>query len=259
MIRFIFLFLISIMFGQNIDLYISLLHDGQSEGVIEELPELISKYPNDPGVLYLQALLTSDGMKSLELYSSLLEKYPGSKYAPDAAVKIGEYFYARGLYSQAGRQLSQIPRLYPRYSDISRVIQLMISSFKAIGEQDSIRYYLSIYSNMFPDISLNSDDSVESKKNNLPISKPKLFEPQSYVVQIGAFGNITNANRLKLQVTQIGYEVEIEPVKVNERNLHAVRIVRFKSKILAENAGTEVKKRLGIDYRVLYRPKKSKS
>ena len=258
MIRFIFVFFLSIIFGQNIDSYISLLHDGQSEGVAEELPELILKYPNDPGVLYLQALLTADGMKSLELYSDLLGKYPASKYAPNAAVKIGEYLYARGLYSQAGRQLSQIPKLYPSYSDISRVIQLMISSFRAVGENDSISYYINIYSNMFPNLSIEND-IVKSKKTDSFLSKPKIFEPEPYVVQIGAFGNENNANRLKLQVEQIGYEVELEPIKVNKKKLHAVRIIRFKSKRLAENAGQQVKKRLGVDFRVLYRPKKGKS
>ena len=58
-------------------MYLSLIHEGQSQGVKENLPELISKYPNDPGVLYLQALLTSNGMNSLEVYSKLIEKFYG--------------------------------------------------------------------------------------------------------------------------------------------------------------------------------------
>ena len=110
----LFLLFTASILSQNVDMYLSLIHEGQSLGVKENLPELISKYPNDPGVLYLQALLTSNGMKSLELYSKLIEKFPESKYAGEASVKIGEYFYARGLYSQAGRQLCLIPRKYPR-------------------------------------------------------------------------------------------------------------------------------------------------
>ncbi|MDP6202431.1 MAG: hypothetical protein QF616_09410, partial [Candidatus Marinimicrobia bacterium] len=88
-VRITTLFIPFFLFAQNVDMYLSLLHEGQTDGVKEYLPELISKYPNDPGVRYLQALMTSDGMKSLEMYSSLLEKYPKSKYAPEAAVKIG--------------------------------------------------------------------------------------------------------------------------------------------------------------------------
>ena len=36
------------------------------KSVKEKLPELISKYPNNAGVIYLQALLTKDGLKSLK-------------------------------------------------------------------------------------------------------------------------------------------------------------------------------------------------
>jgi tetratricopeptide (TPR) repeat protein len=247
------------LFSQNIDLYLSLLHEGQAEGVREQLPELISKYPNDPGVLYLQALLETDGMKSLELYSSLIDKYPESAYAPDAAVKIGEYFYARGLYSQAGRQLSQIPRRYPRYPDVQRVIDLMVNSFQAIGAEDSIRYYVGVYQSMFPSLNVEGKGTSNSDISSDAMSlKPQRLEPKSYVVQIGAFGKNGNAKRLKLQVSQIGFDVEIVPVKTNGRMLHAVRIVRFKSQKEAEKVGTEVKKKLGIDYRVLYRPKDQK-
>ena len=44
------------MLGQNIDMYISLIDEGQIRSVKEKLPELISKYPNNAGVIYLQAL-----------------------------------------------------------------------------------------------------------------------------------------------------------------------------------------------------------
>lgn len=244
-----------LLLSQNVDMYLSLLHEGQTEGVKEQLPELISKYPNDPGVLFLQGLMTSDGLKSLGIYSEIIEKFPESKYAPDASVKIGEYFYARGLYSQAGQQLCKIPRNYPRYSDIQRVVDLTVSSFRAIGEEDSVKYYVSIYQNMFPNL-VTDDYGIKSKtkiKTHLT-STQKTNEVKPYVVQIGAFGNSGNANRLKLQVSQIGYRVEAIPIEVNGRKLHAVRVVRYKSKTEAEKVGKEIKRKLGIDYRVLYRP-----
>ena len=63
-----------------------------------------------------------------------------------------------------------------------------------------------------------------------------------------------NAKRLKLQANQIGHEVEIVQVDTNDRTLNAVRIVRYKSKTAAEKVGQIVKRKLGVDYRVLYRP-----
>ncbi len=195
-VRITTLFIPFFLFAQNVDMYLSLLHEGQTDGVKEYLPELISKYPNDPGVRYLQALMTSDGMKSLEMYSSLLEKYPKSKYAPEAAVKIGEYFYARGLYSQGGRQLCQIPRKYPSFSGIQRVVDLTVSSFLAIGEEDSVKYYVGIYQNMFPELDVEGYGVTKGKTTSAPMTqKPKTRQPKPYIVQIGAFGNLGNANR----------------------------------------------------------------
>ena len=251
----LFLFLNACILSQNVDMYLSLIHEGQSLGVKENLPELISKYPNDPGVLYLQALLTSNGMKSLELYGKIIDKFPESKYAGEASAKIGEYLYARGLYSQAGRQLCSIPRKYPRISNMQGVIDMMVSSFQAIGEGDSVKYYVSIYQSMFPNLDVNKY-GIE----RLDLSNRKIFEknstkqPRPYVVQIGAFGSIQNANRLKLQVNQIGYDVAISKVRTNGKSLNAVRVVRFKSKSSAERVGQTIKKKLGIDFRVLYRP-----
>ena len=253
----IFIFLLPLfLHGQNIDMYLSLIHEGQIEGVKENLPELISKYPNDPGVLFLQAILTVNALKSLELYNKILNKFPESKYAGESSVKIGEYFYARGLYSQAGRQLCLIPMKYPRLIKMQSVIDMMVSSFLAIGEEDSVKYYLGIYQSMFPNLDIDQygikKANFSNKINYSNIKKIK--EPKPYVIQIGAFGSIQNATRLKLQVKQIGYDVDIIPVQTNGRDLHAVRVVRYKSKSSAERIGNEIKKKLGIDYRVLYRP-----
>ena len=245
----------AIIYSQNVEMYLSLIHDGQSEGVKENLPELISKYPNDPGVIYLQALLTTNGMKSLELYAKIIEKFPESKFSGSASVKIGEYLYARGLYSQAGMQLRLIPRKYPRIENMQRVMDMIVSSFLAIGEDDSVKYYLSIYRGMFPNLDFDKfgiDSPLFATKQ--VISNKKNKEPKPYVIQIGAFGSIQNANRLKLQVSQIGYNVDIVPVQTNGKALHAVRVIRYRSKSSAERIGSTIKKKLGVDYRVLYRP-----
>jgi len=257
--KFFIILLPCVMIAQNIDMYLSLIHEGNSEGVKDILPELVSKYPNDPGVIYLKAVLTMNGLKSLELYGSILERFPESKYAGEAAVKIGEYFYARGLYSQAGIQLSSIPRQYPRLTNMQNVLDMMVSSFLAIGEKDSVHYYIGIYQSMFPKLDTDKYGSkLENKKLKMVKRITKNKEPKPYVVQIGAFGSIQNANRLKLQVNQIGYDVEIAPINTNGRALNAVRVIRFKSKSSAERIGNIIKKKLGIDYRVLYRPESKK-
>ena len=145
--------------AQNIDLYLSLISKGNIKGVEENLPELISKYPNNPGVLYLKSLLTEDGVSAIKQYKNIIKKYPDSKYAPDSAMKLGEYFYARGLYTQSANILKNIPAKYPRFNDMQRLTNLMINSFNAIGEADSARYYGLIIKSMFPSIEANIDEN----------------------------------------------------------------------------------------------------
>ena len=255
MIRYISLFFPIFIVGQNIDMYISLIDEGQINSVREKLPELISKYPNNAGVTYLQALLTKDGMKSLDLYKLIIEKFPKSSFSDDASAKLGEYFYARGLYSQACRSLSQFPRKYPRFNEMQRVLDLLVSSFQAVGQNDSAQYYLSIYQGMFPYLDVEKYGINTSKVNMQHIKKEKHSTKQSpYVIQIGAFSSLKNANRLKLQANQIGHQVEIVQIETKDRTLNAVRVIRYNSKTAAEKVGQNIKRKLGVDYRVLYRP-----
>ena len=255
MAKFLILVIPIVCFTQNVEMYISLLHQGNTAGVREQLPELVSKFPNDPDVLYLKALMTSDGISALDQYSNLLDKFPESRYAPDAAIKIGEYFYARGLYTQASSYLSRVLTRSPNYPHVQRVIDLMVSSFQATGEEDSAKYYVYMYKSMFPSLDVSEYGYRDKQRMEVTTLIPKVSDQKHYVIQIGAFGSVSNAKRLKLQVSQIGYDVIVSPIETNGRKLHAVRVVGYSSKKRAEQAGKDIKKKLGIDYRVLFSPK----
>jgi cell division protein FtsN len=111
---------------------------------------------------------------------------------------------------------------------------------------------------MFPNI-IFQEYEISKKERNISIDQkfPLAGNPiKPYVIQIGAFGNIQNAKRLKLQVAQIGYDVNIVPIKTNGRTFNAVRVVSYKSKSQAEKVGKVIKTKLGVEYRVLYRPEK---
>ena len=252
--KFIFIiFIFSILASQNIDLYFSLIDEGELDGVKENLPELLSKYPNDPGVLFLKALLTDDGESALEQYKYIVKTFPKSIYAPEAAMKIGEYFYARGLYTQCASLLKNIPIKYPRYPQMQRLTELMINSFNAIGEADSAKYYALIIKSMFPAIETNIQNN-DNKLSQVFSFRKKTEDLGPYVVQIGAFSRKENAKRLKLQVRQLGHDVSISKVESNGKTFYAVRVNRYSSKIKAEQVGKNIKSKLGVTYKVLYRP-----
>ncbi len=233
-------------------MYISLIEEGKVKGVRENLPELMSKYPTDAGVLFLDALLTENGELAIEKYKKIIKGFSNSKYVPHSAMKIGEYFYARGLYTQSANLLKEIPLKYPRYEEMQRLTDLMTNSFNAIGEADSAKYYGLLIKSMFPSIETNFKS--ENKLVQVFDFKKKNKNRGPYVVQLGAFSNVENAKRLKLQVRQLGHDVTISKIDSNDKIFYAVRVNRFNTKFRAEEVGKNIKTKLGVNYKVLYRP-----
>ena len=136
---------------------------------------------------------------------------------------------------------------------MQRLTNLMINSFNAIGEADSAKHYALIIKSMFPKVETN----IEEKSNKLSqvFSFSKKNESLGpYVVQIGAFSSKENAKRLKLQVGQLGHDVSINKVDSKGKTFFAVRVNRYNSKRKAEEVGKDIKSKLGVNFRVLYRP-----
>ncbi len=112
---FIYLFInLTLIGAQNINLYLTLIQKGRYEEVMENLPDLLSRYPDEPGVYFVQALINKDGDSSLSQYQKLIDNYPDSDFAARSSMKIGEYLFARGLYSQASTQLKRAILEFPK-------------------------------------------------------------------------------------------------------------------------------------------------
>ena len=280
--RFFNLFLIGSTFflkAQNIDLYITLLEKGKINEVKENLPELIERYPRDPGIFFLKGLISSDTDEALLNYQTLISEFPNSDYASLSQMKIGEYLFARGLYSQASIQFKKTIINYPNGDHHQRALDLMVNSYQASGENDSVRISLINIKDLYPRLDFNkygvnglNNDKREAKlvrldpsiisdrlksakakrKKSIFISKPK---SKPWVVQVGAFGKYNNAKRLKNQLQGNGFITEIHTINSNGKRLHAVRLVRYEEKFDAEKIGRKLKKKYGLDFRVINNPK----
>ena len=275
-IYLIYLFGLVSIYPQNINLYLTLLEKGRIQEVKENLPELLDRYPDEAGVYYIQALVNQDGDSSIDQFRKIIMNFPSSQYAAKSEMKIAEYFFARGLYSQASAQLKKTIYKYVDSKDHQRALDLMINSYMATGEEDSAKVSLKMIKQLYPSLKfdkygvdeidkaskevklvrLNSDEITKKiksrkKKKRKPLPKD-LLKP--WVIQVGAFGKYANANRLKKQIQSNGYSAEVHSINSNGKRLHAVRIVRFISKKDAEKIGKGLKKKFGLDFRVLNNP-----
>ena len=274
----IILLFFSFAYTQNINLYLTLIEKGRYEEVRENIPDLLSRYPNEPGVKYIQALINNDGDASLAQYKKVIENFPDSEFASQSSIKIGEYLFARGLYSQASAQLKKSILDYPKSDFHQRALDLMINSYIATGEKDSARISLSLISDLYPKLDYkkyNLGVTPTSKKDSRLVridknyvneriktvkakrtkakSNKKAYTP--WVVQVGAFGKYENANRLKKQLQSSGFPTEIHRINSNGNRLHAVRIVRYETKNQADKIGRSLKSKFGLDFRIINSPK----
>ena len=274
----IILLFFSFAHTQNINLYLTLIEKGRYEEVRENIPDLLSRYPNEPGVKYIQALINNDGDASLAQYKKVIENFPDSEFASQSSIKIGEYLFARGLYSQASAQLKKSILDYPKSDFHQRALDLMINSYIATGEKDSARISLTLISDLYPKLDYkkyNLGVTPTSKKDSRLVridknyvneriktvkakrtkakSNKKAYKP--WVVQVGAFGKYENANRLKKQLQSSGFQTEIHRINSNGNRLHAVRIVRYETKNQADKIGRSLKSKFGLDFRIINSPK----
>ena len=264
--------------AQNIDLYITLLEKGKISEVKENLPELIERYPKDPGIFFLKGLVSNSADEALLNYETLIKEYPNSDYASLSEMKIGEYLFARGLYSQASNQFKKTIINYPIGDHHQMALDLMVNSYLAIGDDDSLKIALINIKDLYPKLDYNKyginglnnekreaklvrldaaiitnrfKEAKEKRQKTKIISKPKV---KPWVVQVGAFGKYNNAKRLRIQLQNNGFIAEIHTIYSNGSRLHAVRIVRYEDQSDAEKIGRKLKKKFGLDFRVINNP-----
>ena len=265
--------------AQNIDLYITLLEKGKISEVKENLPELIERYPKDPGIFFLKGLVSNSADEALLNYETLIKEYPNSDYASLSEMKIGEYLFARGLYSQASNQFKKTIINYPIGDHHQMALDLMVNSYLAIGDDDSLKIALINIKDLYPKLDYNKyginglknekreaklvrlnaaiitnrfKEAKDKRQKTKIISKPKV---KPWVVQVGAFGKYNNAKRLRNQLQNNGFIAVIHTIYSNGSSLHAVRIVRYEEQSDAEKFGRKLKKKYGLDFRVINNPK----
>ncbi|MDZ7260795.1 MAG: tetratricopeptide repeat protein, partial [candidate division KSB1 bacterium] len=99
--------------AQNLEELLRMLKDNKLEEIKARLPSLVTKYPNKPELLYIQAFLETDGQQALKLYKKIVEEHSTSAYADDALFKIAQYYFALGLYVNARKSFTNLVTLYP--------------------------------------------------------------------------------------------------------------------------------------------------
>jgi len=201
---FIFVFFFNVfLFGQalRIENYLKRIESGESQQVLRELQNLQTEYPDDPGLLFLEAVLTINGTDALQKYRKIVDVYPEFKYSDAALYRIFSYYFAVGEYKKADETTNELARRFPSspYLQFINAIPPPREDNPVIVKNDR-----------------NSESHTTQKKHG-------------FTVQAGAFLNPENAQSLRDELIKAGYSSGINTKSVGGSLLNIVRVGSFES------------------------------
>jgi len=194
------------------------VEEGKSNEVKEELQRLMKRNPGDPSLLFLSALLTEDGANANEKYQKIIQVFPRSKYADAAIFRIYSYYTAVADEKEAALYWNKLKTDYPN------------SSYLASIEKVS---------------SANYDEDEEKK--TIPFKN----ENYKFTIQVGAFSNNKNADALKADLEDSGYEVEVVEKNVGGTIFNVVYLGKFEDKKSAEKILEKVNNDFQLNGRIV--------
>ena len=269
---------------EGVEQLIENIQSGKIEEALTALPALERDFPNHPGVMYLAALLETDGDTARKQYQQLYKHHPNSEYSDDAVMKIAEYYYAAGLYIKSSEWTKRMARYYARSEHIDRAVKLFLNALIISGSKDTAFYYSKVFKKQFPKMDvdtklsqlLNELETSPVEESEVVVDKPKtdgilnkivekLSSPvpdeigfprfpskksvvkQPFSLQVGAYGEESNADHQKSQLDAAGFPARVALKESNGRTFYAVRIGYYSDRMTAKAAGRELKSTLGID------------
>ena len=223
--------------AQDISTYVSQLDKGQTEEVRKALPDLIAKYQNNPGVLYLQGRTASDGNEAVKFYHSVVENFPKSEWADDALYRAYQYYYALGLFRTADSKLRQLKHDYPDSPYLAGKGNIKLpeqdEEASTTNETDTVE---------------TVTDSTNGTREEKPAATAAQSEPsENYTLQVGAYTTAVNAEKQKSFFEKLGYEVQVTNKVRGGKSFFLVWVGSFKTPDEAMRFGKEVKAKHKID------------
>jgi cell division septation protein DedD len=234
--------------GPDINHRLEMIEKGQGEAVRAELPALMINYQNNPGLLYLQAVLTTDGTEAAKLYQNIVDNFPKNEWADDALYKLYQYYYSIGLYKTADQKLAQLKEEYP-FSTYAMEQNLVVEAKPELKEKPVTK------------------EKPEAKEKPVVKEKPEVQEQPveikqkgtvqkfatNFTIQVGAFSTLQNADELKEKFEKEGYQSNIFTIVSHGKKLHKVWVGEFQTYNDAKEFAAEVKKKFNLTSMVVSR------
>ncbi len=226
--KLIILFLFTSIFlaqEANIVPYLKSIEEGEINTAKEGLNTLKKNNPNDPSVIFLDAVLTEEGEAALKKYQTIYEQHPKSNYADASLYRVFSYYFSLGVYQRAEELHNKLKTDYPSSP------------------------YIRAADRSIPD----QADIVKSEPAAIP-QKQITEEPTgsyNFTIQAGAFLNLENAQNLADEIKKDGYPVELGTKSVGGSLLNIVTFGRLQNETEADPLLSYLKNKFDLNGRVI--------
>jgi tetratricopeptide (TPR) repeat protein len=188
----------SLIFAQiqeaDIQKRLDLIENGKTEQVRSELPALLEKYSNDPGVIYLDGILTADGKEAVKIFQNIVDRFPKSIWAGDAFYKVYQYYYSIGLYRKAESVLEDLKKSYPN-SKYTATIKIDLTD-EIQGDSKAIHYSAQVGAYVELENATKQKSLLEELGYSVQIRNKVKEEKTVHLVWVGDFHTYTEAQQL---------------------------------------------------------------
>jgi len=258
------------LFSQKVeDKLIIWLENNSREELMTRLEKLKQASPNSPAPIYIEAIMEKDATQAVILYKSIIQKFPNSIYAEQSLLKLAQYYFMRESYILARQLLDNLndkflnSKLAPTAKYLAALC-LVATNNKLQAENEFKKYIKEFPDSQFQEIVKDELDRIVNRSRQEK-TVSKMIEPQQqkqtnaiisdktkiYTIQVGAFGNRDNAERLKEFFQEKKYSTNIQTKYVGGRLLYLVWIENFETIDDAQRFSKMLKNRFDIPSRVV--------
>jgi len=253
--------------GQDLNQLLQLIEEGRIDTAEVLLKDLSFANPGHPGIRYARALMQTDALVAAGIYKDIVRNHSNSQYYSGSLMRLGEYYYAQGLYIQSRQYLNRLILFHLDSPHIVNAVNLSLRAGIASRQLDSVYIDLSKIIQLYPEHVFDIPEDLDvmripGKKvvmeNPAPVSNPIRTlgadissSSQSsrglLSLQAGAFGSYQNAKRLSDQIESIGYSTRIKERQSNGSTLYLIMVGDYEDRTAAMIVSDILEAALGVD------------
>ncbi|MGH7597003.1 MAG: SPOR domain-containing protein [bacterium] len=226
---------------------LALLEKNDLASAREKVSQVHRKYPSSATAAYFSALLEENADLAIKLFQEISSRFQNTVYAERALFRLGQYHFADGTYHRARQYFLTLLEQYPASNLAPQAAYYAAKSLLVIGNSPQIRDELFRCTEKYPGTwmaNFAADDLAKLKSPaNHQENDAKKQSAVPYTVQIGAYANRENAASQQRSFSQAGYTALIKEKKEGRRIYYQVLVGEFTNRNQARTFADEVQRK----------------